>query len=455
MPKILHDTKSFQPPPWVLPFPQPGQIWEVQRLPQSPVELSLAEREVLYSKTAQAFLNNPQSSRYVLIITEPEPSIEIAPEESIVQVMLLSTEVEFTNPADLLIPTVLSGLDHELLAETWHVVPMLVTHLAKLVGQRLSREVYDLLLDVGDACYHQKPSIPTIRQVQTAGLRFEMPSTDQNTAIHVFHQREVEWSDILTVPVAAHRAVEKAIAFTERLLADATVPSPQSKPAPASETPIHLTQWLKGTINFGWQVMTDWFPLPTGAIVVRSRHEQDEASHPAEVSTLLGQLSQESQEYQRLKIAEQLLQLVPGQSEALQALINLVQTTHQDEILWNAVQSLWRISPGHPAAGTRRVRLIDLGLQVSEQSIALAVALVQTAHERINVLIQVYPSETQAFLPLGLKLMLLDSTGTALREVTARRADVCIQLKFKGQVRETFSIKIALGAIEMLENFVI
>jgi hypothetical protein len=146
---------------------------------------------------------------------------------------------------------------------------------------------------------------------------------------------------------------------------------------------------------------------------------------------------------------------VPGQSEALQALINLVQTTHQDEILWNAVQSLWRISPGHPAAGTRRVRLIDLGLQVSEQSIALAVALVQTAHERINVLIQVYPSETQAFLPLGLKLMLLDSTGTALREVTARRADVCIQLKFKGQVRETFSIKIALGAIEMLENFVI
>jgi hypothetical protein len=455
MPKILHDTIDFNRQRWGLTPPQPGQIWEIQRLPHNAVQLSQPEIEDLYSDEAQAFLTNPHQSRSVLIITEPSPPIETSPGGSTVQVMLLSPEIEFINSVDLLIPTELSGLDCELLAETWHVVPMLATYLSKPVGRRLSREVYDLLLDIGDAYRNQTQSIPTTRHIQKTGLQFNLPSPDQDLAIRAFHQQETDWSDVLTVPVAAYRAATKAIALAEKLLTDSASAPARINQASILERPIvDLTQWLKGIATPDWQTMTNFRQQPTWAIAVRSQ-EPDQTSPPAEVATLLQQLSHETQEHQRQQIAEQLVQLVPGHPDAIQTLVDLVQTTRDDEALWAAVQSLWKVAPGHPAAGTRKVRLIDLGLQVSGQAVALAVALVQTVQEQTNILIQVYPSESQAFLPLGLKLMLIDPTGTPLREVIARRADVCIQLKFRGKASEAFGVKIALGRTEITENFVI
>jgi Protein of unknown function (DUF1822) len=452
MPKILHDTPDFNRQHWGLTPPQPGQIWEIQRSPRQLVQLSKAERTLLYSDVAQAFLDSPEQHRYVLIITEPDlPTQDICDGASL-QVMLLSPETEFINSVDLLISTELSGLGCDLLAEAWHVVPMLMTYLSKPVGQRLSRGVYDLLLDIRDA-YHRQQAIPTTYRIQKTGLQFKIPSVEQDFAIHTFHQREIGWSDILTVPVATYRAATKAIAFTEKLLTQsAQIKQPQAIASEPSQ--IYLTQWLQGVVEPGWQAIKDWLQQPNWAIAVRS-HEPDRTPHPAEIATLLEQLSHETQEHQRQKIAEQLAQLVPGHPDAIQALVDLVQTTRNDEALWAAVQSLWQIAPGHPAAGTRKVRLIDLGIQVSGQAVALAVALVQTVQEQANILIQVYPNENQAFLPLGLKLMLLNPAGNPLREVTARRADVCIQLKFKGATSEAFGVKIALGRMEIMENFVI
>jgi Protein of unknown function (DUF1822) len=133
----------------------------------------------------------------------------------------------------------------------------------------------------------------------------------------------------------------------------------------------------------------------------------------------------------------------------------LLQLTEDDETRWTAVESLWRIDPGNPAAGVRRVKVIDLGMQMAGEAIALAVALVQKNEQMVSVLLQVYPVNAVGFLPSNLKLALLDPSGQVLREVAARQADVYIQLKFNGALGERFSVRIELETSRITEDFVI
>ncbi|NJL78679.1 MAG: DUF1822 family protein [Richelia sp. SM2_1_7] len=79
------------------------------------------------------------------------------------------------------------------------------------------------------------------------------------------------------------------------------------------------------------------------------------------------------------------------------------------------------------------------------------------------MLLQVYSTDAQTqdiaaskpllHLPPGLKLILLSETGDILREVIARNADVYIQLKLNGERGEKFSVKVALEAASITEDF--
>jgi len=123
--------------------------------------------------------------------------------------------------------------------------------------------------------------------------------------------------------------------------------------------------------------------------------------------------------------------------------------------VWTGVESLWQIDPHNPAAGTRRVKLIDWGMQVGGNAIALSVALIQKVNDQVGILLRVYPTGDAAYLPPELKLLLLDESGQILREVTARQADIYIQLKLNGQPGEQFSVCVALGEGSIKEDFVI
>ena len=135
------------------PLPRPGEIWEVRSLPQTPLEFSEKEKQDLYSREAWMFLRGNAPSRYVLIVNEAEVASSANAPCQVITVMLLSPETHFLSNVDLLLPSFISGLDQDLLVETWHVQPMLTVNLLKLVGKRLSRGIYDLLLNVGDH-YH-------------------------------------------------------------------------------------------------------------------------------------------------------------------------------------------------------------------------------------------------------------------------------------------------------------
>jgi len=135
------------------------------------------------------------------------------------------------------------------------------------------------------------------------------------------------------------------------------------------------------------------------------------------------------------------------------ALVNLIQTTTNEEIRWKAAEALWTINPDHPATGVRRV--LDLGLLIAEQHMALMVGVLPLQDQRVSILARLYPLGQQTRLLPGLKLVVLGADGSS-GEVAARKSgDNYIQLKFTGKLGERFSINVCLNGDNFTEYFMI
>lgn len=431
--------------------PQPGEIWQVGQTLHSPLRFSNQELQRLYVEPARRFLAGHGLPRYVMIVTVAE-KLRLEAWQA-VSVMVLSLELEFLSDVDILIPTILSGLAQDVLAETWHLQDMLVANLAQPVGHRLSRPVYDQLLNMGDF-YHQPGSVlPKLSDLQASDLQAGDRRADQDLTIQAFHRRESAWSDVLTVPVAACQAYFKGIQTTAQILQEAIALEREFMPNPIRT---RLSQWFQGGVETGWQAFSEVWPTPLIAIAVRSPESSgDSPANPNEIPTLIHQLQATSDEHQRRRIVEQLGNVAIGHATAISALVNLLQSTQDDATLWTAVESLWRLDPRNPAAGARQVKLVDLGMQVGGQPITLAVALVQKVNQTVGVRLQVHPASEAEFLPPDLKLVLLDHTGQVVREVVARQSDIYMQLKFSGASGEEFSVRVELGTARITEDFTI
>lgn len=103
----------------------------------------------------------------------------------------------------------------------------------------------------------------------------------------------------------------------------------------------------------------------------------------------------------------------------------------------------------------KRAKLIDLGMQLVGNSVALIVELTPQSHNRRHVLLQVHPTGNQIYLPPLLQLTVLDEFGLVFLEAQARSADNYIQLQFNGLPGEQFSVKVALGDASIMEDFMI
>ncbi|NDJ23369.1 hypothetical protein GS682_17360 [Nostoc sp. B(2019)] len=198
-----------------MPTPQPGEIWEVSRLVQSPLEFSSQEQQVLYFSSVQRFLAKNSPPRYVMIVKEPEPFIETQ-QWLIVSVMMFSVKIDFISDVDLLIPTKISGLYQDLLAETWHIIPALTCNLLQPVGKRISRQIYDYLLAVGDYYHGLIDELPP----EISEIHRSLSAT-KDSKTQYFHKQEEAWSDVLTLPVAAYHTYLKSKKFTDAVLDEA------------------------------------------------------------------------------------------------------------------------------------------------------------------------------------------------------------------------------------------
>lgn len=127
---------------------------------------------------------------------------------------------------------------------------------------------------------------------------------------------------------------------------------------------------------------------------------------------------------------------------------------------WQAIDQL--IDPGvHLALSTRgresvvrRGKLINLGAQLGQQTVALLVNVTSEAEGKIGVLVQLHPTGDTRYMMANLKLSLRSQTGEILQTVTTRSQDNYIQLKpFKGLPGTRFSVAMQLDQDIVAETF--
>lgn len=139
---------------------------------------------------------------------------------------------------------------------------------------------------------------------------------------------------------------------------------------------------------------------------------------------------------------------------------NLFETSWQSlEVIFAAMDQrklAYRSMPSFGKASIARAKLIDMGLQLGSQSVALLVALAPYYDHKIEISVQLHPVEGETYLPPLLKMTLLSESGEIFQEVQSRSHDNYIQLKrFRGYSGESFKIQVALGNVIIIENFVI
>lgn len=156
------------------------------------------------------------------------------------------------------------------------------------------------------------------------------------------------------------------------------------------------------------------------------------------------------------------------------ALVNLSQwLTNQFEAGWQTVESLWNLLESKPAYAfrsaitleetsfnqpetiTRRAKLIDLGIQIVDRPVMLVVEISPEADRQTSIRLQLHSTGNQIYLPTGVQLIVLDEAGTIFLEAQARSADNYIQLQFRGEIQERFSVRVSLDDMSITEHFVI
>ncbi|MDZ8223754.1 DUF1822 family protein [Nostoc sp. ChiVER01] len=105
--------------------------------------------------------------------------------------------------------------------------------------------------------------------------------------------------------------------------------------------------------------------------------------------------------------------------------------------------------------GVTRGKLIDMGIELPGQSLALVITLTPKNSVEIQLKLQVHPSDEQAYLPNNLIVKVLDEKGINVMEAHARSGSTYVTLEFNAQIGERFSVNLELGNTNIIENFVI
>jgi Protein of unknown function (DUF1822) len=127
---------------------------------------------------------------------------------------------------------------------------------------------------------------------------------------------------------------------------------------------------------------------------------------------------------------------------------------------WQAIETLIHpeaclaLNTRNSETNIRQGKLLNLGVRLGQQSVALLVTINPEPEEKLNVLVQLHPTSGQRFLPPHIQLTLQSKAGEILQEVQARGQDNYIQLQpFKGSAGKRFSLKVSLLGGSVKEDF--
>lgn len=104
----------------------------------------------------------------------------------------------------------------------------------------------------------------------------------------------------------------------------------------------------------------------------------------------------------------------------------------------------------------RQAKLINVGMDLGEQSVVLSLAITLNPDTSMNVLVQTYPAPEQSHLPPNLKLEMLSEMDELLQEVCSREQDSYIQLRhFRGEAGDSFHLRVSFEQVGITESFIL
>lgn len=135
-------------------------------------------------------------------------------------------------------------------------------------------------------------------------------------------------------------------------------------------------------------------------------------------------------------------------------LVKIIQTTHDQEIRWEAIEALRKIDPNHAAIGVRRIYQLQDHLEIP---VALMVSLVAINNEQVAILLKVYPIGIDNYLPPQLSLNFFEGTDNLLKQIVSNSnpLDITIQLKFMANFGEKFTITLSFNQASYTEHFIV
>ncbi|MEH2062930.1 MAG: DUF1822 family protein [Nostoc sp.] len=132
---------------------------------------------------------------------------------------------------------------------------------------------------------------------------------------------------------------------------------------------------------------------------------------------------------------------------------------------WETIESIFVTEPAWQFRSAEsgfknsveRAKLIDFGIKANGSSVGI---VVKVSHDNNNfddmkIMVDLHPTNGQEYLPSSLHIMILDEEEIAVMEAQAKKDNKKIALEFNAAVGDNFSVKIALGDISVIENFII
>ncbi|NES18363.1 MAG: DUF1822 family protein [Symploca sp. SIO3E6] len=230
---------------------------------------------------------------------------------------------------------------------------------------------------------------------------------------------------------------------------------------PQSKGPIPLHSWLQNFLEVGWHTVEEMGErLTTPALNLAygaggNGFRDDSSIIPQAVPTLIELLQSSSSKQTSLPALKLLGQVGHGNLNAIAFLSQLLENTEDIELRRQAALSLGQIAASHPQAGMRRVKLIDLGVQLENKQVALVVTMTPQGEKGTNVHLRVYAAGEQTYLPPNLQLIVLNEKGETFLEVQSRSADNWMQLELNGEGEDSFIVKLVLGGASFSKEFVL
>lgn len=191
------------------------------------------------------------------------------------------------------------------------------------------------------------------------------------------------------------------------------------------------------------------------------RNAGSEDSDTEAIAALIHLLQTNSDELVCRQAAGVLGEIANNNQEAIKALTELLEATDDEETRWQAAIALGKIDPNNPKSAVRRAKLIDLGMQLGSEAVALIVGFMPKADNIIEVFVQVQPTRDRLHLPPHLKISILSQSGEIIMEAEARSdvqgrgIDDCIQLRRSFSLSTHFRVKVALQEASITEDFII